>query len=217
VILSLSLVTGMGWFNVLLDYAGIAVFAVSGALSALRKQLDVIGMLVLAAMTALGGGIVRDVMIGAIPPAAFTRLWYVLIPVIATVIVFFLHPQVARGLPAIILLDAAGLGLFCVTGTLKALEYGLSPLHATLLGTCTAIGGGIIRDLLSDQIPAVLYDRELYAVPALVGSAVVAGSWSLGFHGGLITVAAAVLTFTLRMLSVHFGWRTPRPRGPVAT
>jgi uncharacterized membrane protein YeiH len=197
----------------ILDLTGIFVFAVSGALAAVRKRLDVVGMLVLAEITALGGGILRDLIIGAVPPAAFTDLGYVLVPLLASLLVFFWHPQVTRILPAITVFDAAGLALFCVTGTLKALAYGLTPVHAALLGVTTAIGGGILRDMLSGQIPAVLYDRQLYALPAMIGSAVVAGSHALGSRSAVVVFAAAVLTFALRVLAVRYGWRTPRPRG----
>lgn len=197
----------------LLDLAGIFVFAVSGGLAAVSKRLDVVGMVVLAEITALGGGILRDLVIGDVPPAAFTSLGYVLVPLAAAVLVFFWHPQVTRFLPTVQLFDAAGLGLFCATGTLKALEYGLSPLHSVLLGVVTAVGGGILRDMLSGQIPAVLYDRQLYALPALLGATVVATGRAFDLHGAGVTAGAAVLAFTLRVLAMRHGWRTPGPRG----
>jgi uncharacterized membrane protein YeiH len=133
--------------------------------------------------------------------------------VAASALVFFWHPQVTRLLPAVLLFDAAGLGLFCATGTVKALQYGLSPVHAVLLGIVTAVGGGILRDVLAGQIPAVLYDRQLYAVPALLGAAVTAGAESAGLHGGAVTAGAAVMAFGLRVLAMRQGWRAPRPRG----
>ncbi|MFI0353693.1 trimeric intracellular cation channel family protein [Actinomadura sp. 9N407] len=198
---------------VLLDLAGIFVFAVSGALAAVRQRLDVVGMVVLAEITALGGGILRDLVIDDGPPTAFTSLGYVLTPLVAAGLVFFWHPQVTRLLPAVLLFDAAGLGLFCATGTLKALEHGLSPLHSAVLGVVTAIGGGILRDVLSGQIPNVLYDRELYALPAMLGAAVVAVAHAIGPRGPAIVAGAAVLAFALRVLAMRYGWRTPRPRG----
>ncbi|MCW2912087.1 MAG: hypothetical protein JWN52_155 [Actinomycetia bacterium] len=200
-------------FPDVLDLAGIFVFAVSGALAAVRKRLDLVGMVVLAETTALGGGILRDLVIGAVPPAAFTNLRYVMVPLVAGAIVFFWHPQVTRILPAVMVFDAAGLGLFGVTGTLKALAYGLSPFHAALLGVCTAVGGGILRDMLSGQIPSVLYDRQLYALPAMIGCAAIATAEALHTHGPLISFGAALLTFVLRMLAMRYDWRTPRPRG----
>ncbi|WP_433461497.1 trimeric intracellular cation channel family protein [Spirillospora sp. CA-142024] len=196
-----------------LDLAGIFVFAVSGALAAVRQRLDVVGMVVLAEITALGGGIIRDLMIGAVPPAAFTDLGYVLVPLAASALVFFWHPQVTRLLPAVLLFDAAGLGLFCATGTVKALAYGLSPVHSVLLGIVTAVGGGILRDMLGGQIPAVLYDRQLYALPALLGAAVTAAADAADLHGGAVTAGAAAMAFGLRVLALRYGWRAPRPRG----
>jgi uncharacterized membrane protein YeiH len=197
----------------LLDLAGIFVFAVSGGLTAVRQRLDVVGMVVLAEITALGGGILRDLVIGAVPPAAFTSVGYVLVPVAAAILVFFWHPQVSRILPTVLLFDAAGLGLFCATGTAKALAFGLSPLHAILLGVVTAVGGGMLRDVLSGLIPSVLYDRQLYALPALLGAAMVAVADVTGLHGPGVTAAAALLAFGLRVLAMRHGWRTPRARG----
>ncbi|MEO3824548.1 trimeric intracellular cation channel family protein [Actinomadura sp. B10D3] len=204
--------TGPGVAAVL-DLAGIFVFAVSGALAAVRQRLDVVGMVVLAEITALGGGIIRDLVIGAVPPAAFTDLGYVLVPLAASALVFFWHPQVTRLLPAVLLFDAAGLGLFCTTGTIKALDHGLSPIHAVLLGVVTAVGGGILRDVLSGQIPAVLYDRQLYALPALLGAAVTAAADGAGLHGAAFAAGGAVLAFGLRVVAMRYGWRAPRPRG----
>ncbi|NUS02835.1 MAG: trimeric intracellular cation channel family protein [Nonomuraea sp.] len=192
----------------LLDLVGIFVFALSGGLMGVRKRLDVVGMGVLAEMTALGGGVARDLILN-VRPAAFQSLGYVLVPLAATAIVFFWHPHVARVMPAILVLDAAGLGLFSAVGTEKALEYGLSPLHAALLGVVTAVGGGMIRDVLAGEIPTLLYDRQLYAVPALLGSAVMAGVYSAGLHGWPATLAAAMLAFGLRITAMRRNWRAP--------
>ncbi|MFI7133131.1 trimeric intracellular cation channel family protein [Nonomuraea sp. NPDC050153] len=196
----------------LLDLVGIFVFALTGALMGVRKRLDVVGMGVLAEMTALGGGVVRDLILN-VRPAAFQSLGYVLVPVAATAIVFFWHPHVARVMPVILVLDAAGLGLFCAVGTEKALEYGLAPLHAALLGVVTGIGGGMLRDLLAGEIPTLLYDRQLYAVPAMLGSGVMAALSAYGFHGWPATLAAAVLAFGLRILAMRRKWRAPLARG----
>lgn len=196
----------------LLDLAGVFVFALSGALMGVRKRLDVVGMGVLAGMTALGGGLVRDLILN-VRPAAFQSTGYVLVPLAATVIVFFFHPHVARVMPAILVLDAAGLGLFCAVGTQKAMEYGLSPLHAVLCGVLTAVGGGVIRDILTGEIPTLLYDRQLYAVPALVGSALMAGLHVYGVTGWQATLAAALLAFGLRITAMRRKWRAPLARG----
>ncbi|GAA3558577.1 trimeric intracellular cation channel family protein [Nonomuraea rosea] len=196
----------------LLDLVGIFVFALSGALMGVRKRLDVVGMGVLAEMTALGGGVVRDLILN-VRPTAFISLGYVLVPVAATVIVFFWHPHVARVMPAILVLDAAGLGLFCAVGTEKALEYGLNPLHAALLGVVTAVGGGMLRDVLAGEIPTLLYDRQLYALPALLGSGVMAALTVYGLHGWPATLAAALLAFGFRLAAMRRNWRAPLARG----
>ncbi|GAA3101474.1 trimeric intracellular cation channel family protein [Streptosporangium carneum] len=198
--------------NQLLDLVGIFVFALSGALVGVRKRLDVVGMAVLAEMTALGGGILRDLILN-VRPAAFFSVGYVLVPVAATAIVFFWHPHVERVMPAVNVLDAAGLGLFCVVGTEKAMNYGLSPLHATLLGVTTGVGGGVLRDVLAGQIPNLLYDRQLYAVPAMLGSAMMATLYTFDLHGWPATLAAAVLAFGLRIAAMRLRWRAPLARG----
>ncbi|GAA3414499.1 trimeric intracellular cation channel family protein [Streptosporangium vulgare] len=198
--------------NHVLDLIGIFVFALSGALVGVRRRLDVVGMTVLAEMTALGGGIARDLILN-VRPAAFSSVGYVVVPVLATAIVFFWHPQVERVMPAVNVFDAAGLGLFCAVGTEKAMYFGLSPLHAALLGVTTAVGGGILRDVLAGQIPTLLYDRQLYAVPAMLGSALMALLYTLDLHGWPATVAAALLAFGLRMAAVRLGLRAPLARG----
>nr|WP_202447628.1 trimeric intracellular cation channel family protein [Streptomyces sp. SID5468] len=194
-----------------LDLAGIFVFAISGALLAVRKNLDVFGMAVLAEVTALGGGLFRDLVIGAVPPAAFTDLGYFLTPLGATVLVFFLHPEVERINRTVMVLDAAGLGLFCVAGTTKAHAYGLGPTSSAVLGLATAVGGGVLRDVLAQEVPSLLrWDRDLYAVPALVGATIVA--LLIHFHAFTASggVLAAVTAFVLRLLAMRYGWRAPR-------
>ncbi|GAA4085453.1 trimeric intracellular cation channel family protein [Nonomuraea soli] len=196
----------------LLDLVGIFVFALTGALMGVRKRLDVVGMLVLSEITALGGGVLRDLVLN-VPPAAFQSLGYILTPVLATVIVFFWHPHVTKVLPAIMVLDAAGLGLFCAVGTEKALTYGLNPLHACVLGVMTAVGGGILRDILAGEIPTLLYDRQLYAVPAMVGAALRAVLFEVHLQGWVTTLAAATVAFLLRIAAMRRGWRAPLAKG----
>ncbi|MBE3012120.1 trimeric intracellular cation channel family protein [Microbispora sp. NEAU-D428] len=195
-----------------LDLAGIFVFALSGALVGVRKRLDAIGIAVLAFFTAVGGGIVRDLFIG-VQPAALRDTWYLLVPIAAAVIAFFWHPQVERAMPGVLVFDAAGLGLFCAVGTSKALYYGLAPMHAVFLGVCTAVGGGVIRDVLSGEKPTLLYDRELYAVPAMLGSTTMALLYALGVRGFVATLSSAVLAFAFRMLAMRYRWRAPLARG----
>lgn len=194
-----------------LELAGIFVFAISGALLGVRKNFDVVGMAVLAEVTALGGGVFRDLVIGAVPPAAFTDLGYFLTPLLATVIVVFLHPEVERITAAVGVFDAAGLGLFCVTGTMKAYDHGLGLTFCAVLGMTTAIGGGVLRDLLAHEVPSVLrWDRDLYAVPAIVGATVAALLIHFDALTGTTSALAAAVAFVVRLLAMRFGWRAPR-------
>ncbi|MFP8903426.1 trimeric intracellular cation channel family protein [Streptomyces atacamensis] len=194
-----------------LDLAGIFVFAVSGALLAVRKNFDVVGMALLASVTGLGGGLFRDLVIGAVPPAAFTDLGYLLTPLAATVLVFFLHPQVERINRAVMVFDAAGLGLFCVTGTVKAHAYGLGLTASVVMGLATAAGGGVLRDVLANEVPSLLrWDREVYAVPAVVGATALALLIKAGELNGVTSGAAAALAFVLRLLALRYNWRAPR-------
>ncbi|MEV7088066.1 trimeric intracellular cation channel family protein [Streptomyces sp. NPDC093085] len=194
-----------------LDLVGIFVFAISGALMAVRKNFDVFGMAVMAEVTAQGGGLLRDLIIGAVPPAAFSDLGYFSMPLVATVIVFFLHPHVERIQGAINVFDAAGLGLFCVTGTIKASEYGLSLTSSVVLGMATAAGGGVLRDILANEVPSLLrWDRDLYAVPALVGATLAAVFIAFDVLNGATIGVAVVTGFVLRLLAMRYHWRAPR-------
>ncbi|CAL9294692.1 trimeric intracellular cation channel family protein [Streptomyces sp. SudanB182_2057] len=194
-----------------LDVIGIFVFAISGALLAVRKNFDVFGIAVLAEVTALGGGLFRDLVIGAVPPAAFTDLGYFVTPLVATLVVFFLHPHVERIQAAVLVFDAAGLGLFCVSGTTKAYSYGLGLTASATLGLATAVGGGVLRDVLANEVPSLLrWDRDLYAVPAIVGSAMVVLCIRYDILTPLTSGFAALTAFALRLLAMRFHWRAPR-------
>ncbi|GGT65472.1 trimeric intracellular cation channel family protein [Streptomyces purpureus] len=194
-----------------LDLVGIFVFAISGALLAVRKNFDVFGIAVLAEVTALGGGLFRDLVIGAVPPAAFTDLGYFLMPLVATVLVFFLHPVVERTQSAVNVFDAAGLGLFCVAGTTKAYEYGLGLTSSAVLGLATAVGGGVLRDVLANEVPSLLrWDRDLYAVPAIVGATMVVLCIRFDSLNAATSAIAVLTTFALRLLAMRYHWRAPR-------
>ncbi|WP_200308325.1 trimeric intracellular cation channel family protein [Streptomyces adelaidensis] len=194
-----------------LDLIGIFAFAISGALLAVRKNFDVFGIAVLAEVTALGGGLFRDLVIGAVPPAAFTDLGYFLTPLLAALLVFFLHPEVERIQNGVNVFDAAGLGLFCVAGTTKAHEYGLGLTASAALGLATGVGGGVLRDVLANEVPSLLrWDRDLYAVPAMVGAGSVVLCISLDALNPLTSALAAVTAFVLRLLAMRYHWRAPR-------
>jgi uncharacterized membrane protein YeiH len=195
-----------------LDLAGIFVFAITGGLVAVRKQFDIFGVLVLAGTTGLGGGFLRDVLIDATPPAALADWRYLLVPVAAGLLTFVFHPAFGRLERVITVLDAAGLGLFCVTGALKALDYGLGPVPAALMGMVTGIGGGMARDLLAARVP-VVFSSELYATPALLGAtwAVLAQGW--GLPVAWVALPGVVICFGLRILALRRNWHAPLPTG----
>jgi uncharacterized membrane protein YeiH len=196
-----------------LNLIGTFVFAVSGALLAVRKNYDIVGMIVLAGITAIGGGVIRDLIIGAIPPAAFTDASYFWIPLLAVVLTFFAHAQMNRLKAAVLVFDAAGLAVFCISGTVKALNYGLESIPAIALGVLTAVGGGIIRDVLAGDKPMVLQaESELYALPAVLGSAIVVVIPHLPINSSLAAGLTALLVFALRLLALRYNLRAPRPR-----
>jgi uncharacterized membrane protein YeiH len=195
-----------------LNLIGTFVFAVSGALLAVRKNYDIVGMVVLAGITAIGGGVIRDLLIGAIPPAAFTGAIYFWIPLLAVALTFFAHAQINRLNAAVLVFDAAGLAVFCISGTVKALNYGLGSIPAIALGVLTAVGGGIIRDILASDKPTVLQaESELYALPAVLGSAIVVVIPHLPINSSLAAGLTAVLVFALRLLALRYNLRAPRP------
>ena len=199
-----------------LDLLGISVFAVSGGLVAVRQRLDIVGVVVLATVTGLGGGWIRDVLIGAVPPASIADWRYLLVPVVAGLLTFWLHPALERLERPIIVFDAFGLGLFCVAGAIKAAEYGLGPLPAAILGVVTGVGGGVLRDVLADRVPVVLQTSELYAIPALAGSALAVTGVELGLPTAAVAGPAAAVTIGWRLLAIWRGWTAPtlgeRPR-----
>ena len=195
------------------DLIGIFVFALSGGVLAVRHRLDLFGVLVLACVTAVTGGIVRDVLIGAIPPASLADWRYLATAMLAGMVTFWWHGSIERLRNPVQLFDAAGLALFAVLGTGKALAFGLSPFAATLLGIITGIGGGIARDLLVSRTPVVLQQTELYAVAALLGSGIVAIAHALGWPQVPAMVVGALLCFGLRFGAIRRGWRLPVARG----
>ncbi|GGN00308.1 putative membrane protein YeiH [Actinoplanes campanulatus] len=190
------------------DLIGVAVFAASGASAGVAKRLDLFGVAFVGFAAALGGGILRDLVIGAAPPLAFADWRYAVTAVAVSVAVFWLHPTLHRVRRSVLALDAAGLGLFTVTGTLKALDAGVPEVGACLVGMLTAIGGGLTRDLLTGQIPAVL-QREIYAVVALGGAVLVAVLHRFQLTGLLPLAASAALMTVVRLLALHRRWSAP--------
>ena len=196
-----------------LDLAGTFVFALSGAMTGVRHKLDLFGVLVLSFAAGNAGGITRDVLIGAVPPAAIRDWRYIAVSLLAGPMTFYWHPLLSRLRSPVLVFDAAGLALFAVSGTLTALAVHLNPVAAALLGVLTGIGGGLVRDVLVAQVPTVLRS-ELYAVAALAGAAVVVIGGLLRLPSAPMTVAGAALCFGLRLVAIRRGWQLPtaRPR-----
>ena len=194
-----------------LDLAGTFVFAISGAILGVRRRLDIFGVLVLSFAASSAGGITRDLLIGAVPPAAIGDWRYFAVALAAGVLTFFYHSLIARLQIAILTVDAAGLALFAVAGTQKALAYGLHPLMAALLGMLTGIGGGITRDLLVARTPVVL-QSDLYALAALAGASVVVVGHELNWPLVATAIAGAGVCFGLRLLAMRYGWHLPVAR-----
>ncbi len=191
-----------------LDLIGTFVFALSGASAGVQRRLDLFGILVLSFVAGNFGGITRDLMIGAVPPAAISDWRYLAVSLFAGVVTFYWFPTIDRLGSAVLLFDGAGLALFAVSGTQKALAFGLNPAMAALLGMLTGIGGGLVRDVLVAQIPTVLR-ADLYAVAALAGAAVVVIGHLLHLPSEAATIAGAALCFGLRVMAIRRGWQLP--------
>jgi uncharacterized membrane protein YeiH len=199
-----------------LDLAGTFAFALNGALTAVRSaHVDIVGVLTLGVITALGGGIIRDILLGALPPATFVDWRFLAVAAAGGLVAFLFGRGLGRFSTSIDVLDAAGLSLFAVTGASKAHELGLGPLQAVILGTVTAVGGGTLRDVLIREVPSVL-SSGLYAIPALVGAALAVAATGTGVDqvlGAPAALGAAAGCFVIRVLGLHFGLDAPGPPG----
>ena len=193
------------------ELVGTAVFAASGASAAVGKRLDLFGVVVIGVITALGGGALRDVLIDA-PPLLLTDWRYPLAALLAALAVFWVHPALSRLRNTMLVLDAAGLALFTVVGTVKGLEYGFSVYAACIVGVLSGVGGGLLRDVLTREIPVILRS-DFYALAAAVGSVIVAvgARWESQIgHWPLLSIAAASI-FVVRLIAIRYRWEAPKP------
>jgi uncharacterized membrane protein YeiH len=195
-------------FVPVLDLGGTFVFAISGAVAAVNSRLDIFGILVVSFVTGNLGGITRDLLIGAVPPAALTDGRYLLVSVLAGLITFFWYAGIDRLRSPVLMFDAVGLSFFAVAGAQKAIEFGLSPVMSALLGMLTGIGGGMARDVLLAEIPQVLRS-DLYAVAALAGASIVVIGDMLGLPYGASALTGGALCFVLRFMAIRHGWHLP--------
>lgn len=194
-----------------LDLIGTFVFALSGAVVGVKRRLDIFGVLVISFAAASAGGIARDLLIGSVPPAAIRDWRYMAAAVLGGLLIFVWFPRsqrLSRVRNFVLLFDAAGLGLFAVSGTQKALGYGLNPVMASLLGMLTGIGGGMMRDILVAEIPNVLRS-DLYAVAALAGAVVVVIGHQLDVAPSVAAVVGVVICFGLRLVAIRRRWQLP--------
>jgi uncharacterized membrane protein YeiH len=214
----LPLKRGLGKFTfynpdlllLIVDLMGVFVFAVEGAMAGIRAQLDVFGLLVVSFATALGGGMIRDVLIGAIPPNSVRDWRYPATAFAGGGAVFFFY-QFFQHVPSqlMITFDAVGLSLCAIAGAGKALEFGINPMLSVLMGAVTGVGGGTIRDILLNRVPGVL-QSDVYAAAALAGAIVVVVGLKLKAPRGLIMIAGATVCFVLRMVAVWQHWNLPK-------
>ena len=197
------------------DLVGVFFFAVSGGLLAVRKGFELVGVIALCLVTALGGGIIRDVVLGATPPTAFDDVLYLVVPLTAAALVFVAHQPInERFVTPIVLFDAAGLGLFAVTGAVKASAFDASAVGAVLIGVISAVGGGIMRDVLANESPHLFHPAStLYAIPAGLGATVIVITWRNDVYGGWVAVTVAAAVFIVRLAAVRFNWTAPKPLG----
>ena len=193
--------------------AGTFAFALNGALTAMKgAKVDVVGVVTLGMVTALGGGIIRDVLLGSLPPATFADWRYLLTAAVGSLVAFGFGGRLNRWPAPILLLDAAGLSLFAVTGASKALDLGVGVAQAVILGAVTGVGGGTLRDVLTARVPVILRS-ELYAIPALLAAVVVVAAERTGTYGPVTAIGAALLCFVVRTVGMRYRLNAPGPPG----
>lgn len=193
-----------------LDLLGIVAFALSGNLLAARKNIDITGGLVLGALAGLGGGMLRDVLLGT-RPLSLSEPVYLIPPLVTTVIVYFVGQRLERVRWFIVTFDAAGLGLFCMTGTVRALDLGMNVPAVIVLGLMTACGGGLLRDVVANEVPALFNGSDLYLLPATAGAVLTAMAVRLHAWNLWTALAIAAFVFAFRMVAWNLQWRVPQP------
>ncbi|RSX55981.1 hypothetical protein D2E26_0544 [Bifidobacterium dolichotidis] len=203
-------------FFQVLEYLAIFFCGLSGGLAAIRKNYDVLTIMITAWLTGLGGGIIRDLMLGAIPPAGVSDIGSIFTSFAAGILVALLHPEVDKLKWTMLIIDALSIGLFAVNGASKALMYNMSGITAVFLGTFTAIGGGTIRDMLLNDVPQIIRDRHWYIVPAIIGTIFTVFVWRLEQYKAIsfqtefvLDAGIVVLVVLLRLASVQFDIEVP--------
>lgn len=199
--------------RLLLDLLGTFAFALNGAFTAARvARLDIVGVITLGMITALGGGIIRDVLLDDVPPATFRDWRYLAVAAGGALIAFIFHKYLGRLTGPIELLDAVGLSVFAVTGASKAMEFGLGPVQAIILGTITGVGGGTLRDALVGKIPSVM-SEGLYAIPALLAASITVFALLADVYGLTAAIITATVCWLVRVIGIYFKLNAPHPPG----
>jgi uncharacterized membrane protein YeiH len=191
-----------------LDLLGTAAFAASGALAGVQRRMDLLGVVVLALVTAVGGGTVRDVLLGSVPPFCFKDENYLYLSIVIALLVFYFHHSLDFLKRPLLYFDALGLGTFLVIGTGKALAYDAGFLVAVMMGVTTATAGGVVRDVLSDQVPFIL-QKEIYATACIFGGILYYILYRLGMNESLVAVIAALVVVIIRVVAIHRHWSLP--------
>lgn len=202
----------MNWLQVL-DLAGIFVFALSGCVVAARSDMDIVGVIVLGLVTGLAGGVMRDILIADLPPAAVRESGYLVMPLIAAAFVVVSPALTNRLWSPVLVLDAAGLGLFAAASAGRAIDAGLGNIGVVVTGTVAAVGGGLVRDMLANRVPQIFAaGSRLYAIPAAVGAGIVVAAHEVGAPDGAAQTIAVVVTVLIRLLALRYDWSAPLPR-----
>lgn len=192
-----------------LDLIGTIAFAASGALAGVRRGMDLFGILVLAMVTAIGGGTLRDLLLGDLPPFCLRNEIYLWLPIIAALVVFFTHRRLPRFAPVLLYLDAIGLGTFVVIGTGKAISLHTGPIGAVLMGIITGTAGGVMRDILSNEIPLIMR-REIYASACILGGIILVLLRNMNAPDNLSLLISASAVILLRILAIRYNWSLPK-------
>jgi len=191
-----------------LDLLGTAAFAASGALAGVQRRMDLLGVVVLALVTAVGGGTIRDVLLGSVPPFCFNDENYLYLSIAVALFIFYFHHSLDFLHKPLLYFDALGLGTFLVIGTGKALKYNAGFLVAVMMGVVTATAGGVVRDVLSDQVPFIL-QKEIYATACIVGGVLYYALYQAGVNESTTAVIAALVVVTIRVTAIHKHWSLP--------
>lgn len=191
------------------DLLGTFAFAISGALLGVNKKMDIYGMFVLAFLTGVGGGTVRDVLLGRVPPFVFNDIGYLFVIFVATLLVFFLHSKVSKNIKLINIADAVGLGVFTCIGANIALELDIRWYGIVLFGVLTATGGGMLRDIAAQDVPFVL-QKEVYASAAILGGFLFLLFNKIDMNIDVNIIITSVIVTVIRIFSMHYGWNLPK-------